>query len=75
LEGRLRELGATQYRLETWGADGELFRFRCWMAISATESHNRFFEATDADALTALRTVLDEVEQWRANQRSRPRRP
>jgi len=74
LERRLRELGATQYRLETWGADGELFRFRCWMAISATERYNRFFAATDADALTAFEKVLHDVEQWRANQTARPQR-
>ena len=73
LERRLRELGATQYRLETWGAHGELFRFRCWMAISATERYNRFFVVTDPDALTAFEKVLAEVEQWRANQQARAR--
>jgi hypothetical protein len=66
LERRLRELGATQYRLETWGADGDLYRFRCLMAVSERPSHNRYFEATDADALRAMQRVLANVERWRA---------
>lgn len=73
LERRLRELGATQYRLETWGAEGELFRFRCLVAISDTERYNRFFEATDPDAQRAFEKVLEEVEAWRANQQARAR--
>lgn len=65
LERRLRELGATQYRLETWGADGGLYRFRCLMAVPERPTHNRYFEATDAEALRAMQRVLAQVERWR----------
>lgn len=65
LERRLRELGATQYRLETWGEEGSLFRFRCLMAVPDRPAHNRYFEATDAEALRAMQRVLAQVERWR----------
>ncbi|MGE0607895.1 MAG: hypothetical protein AB7O62_12445 [Pirellulales bacterium] len=70
LEDRLRELGATHYRLETWGTQGELFRFRAMMAVSAQSNHNRYFEATDRQPLRAVERVVEQVERWRAGQAS-----
>ena len=69
LEQRLRALGATQYRLETWGVSGELFRFRAMVAVAGRTSHNRYFQATDADSLCAFERVVEQVEQWRSAQR------
>jgi hypothetical protein len=66
MERRLREIGATYYLLETWGNEGELYRFHCKMAIGNNPNYTRHFEATDRDALKAMAQVLERVEAWRA---------
>ncbi len=66
MERRLREYGATYYLLETWGKDGELYRFHCKMAVGNNPNYTRHFEATDSDALKAMGQVLERVEAWRA---------
>ena len=63
---RLRELGATYYLLETWGRNGELYRFHCKMAVAGNPDYTRHFEATDNDASRAMKQVLEQVEAWRA---------
>lgn len=68
LEDRLRELGATHYRLETWGSNGELYRFRAMVAVGARSTHNRYFEASDIVPLKAAERVVAQVERWRAGQ-------
>jgi hypothetical protein len=66
MERKLREHGATYYLLETWGNEGELYRFHCKMAIGNNPNYTRHFEATDRDALRAMAQVLERVEAWRA---------
>ena len=66
MERKLREYGATYYLLETWGNEGELYRFHCRMAISNNPNYTRQFEGTDRDALKAMAQVLEHVEAWRA---------
>jgi hypothetical protein len=66
MERRLREYGATYYLLETWGNEGELYRFHCKMAIGNNPNYTRHFEATDRDPLRAMAQVLERVEAWRA---------
>ncbi len=68
IERRLRELGATYYLLETWGQEGDRYRFLCHMAIAGnTESgRNRIFQDTGSDPLQAMQSVLQQVEDWRA---------
>lgn len=66
IQQRLRALGATHYALETWGTDGQLYRFQCRMAAGHTSDYTRQFEATDTDALRTMVTVLEEVEAWKA---------
>jgi len=63
---RLRDLGATYYLLETWGRNGELYRFHCKMAVAGSQSYTRHFEATSDDAAQAMRSVLEQVEAWRS---------
>jgi hypothetical protein len=63
---RLRELGATYYLLETWGRNGELYRFHCKIAVAGNPDYTRHFEATDRDASRAMQQVLEQVEAWRA---------
>jgi len=65
LQRRLRELGATYYLLETWGVRGELYRFHTRIAVGGNANYTRHFEATEPDALRAMRKVLAEVEAWR----------
>lgn len=66
MERRLREFGATYYLLETWGNDGEYYRFHCKMAIANNPTHTRQFEATDTDPLRAMGRVVEQIEAWRA---------
>jgi len=66
MERKLREHGAVYYLLETWGNEGELYRFHCRMAIANNPNYTRHFEATDHDALKAMSQVLSRVEAWRA---------
>jgi hypothetical protein len=67
LERRLRELGAAYYALESWGDDGQLYRFHCKMPLVDDPRQVRQFEAVDADALVAIRRVAADVEKWRAD--------
>jgi len=62
----LKQQGATYYLLETWGSDGELYRFHAKMAVAGNPNYTRHFEATDRDALGAMRNVVSQVEAWRA---------
>jgi len=66
LEQRLRSLGATYYLLESWGTEGNLYRFHVKMAMAGNPNYNRHFEATDADPLIAMSRVLEDVEMWRS---------
>jgi hypothetical protein len=66
MERKLREHGAVYYLLETWGSEGEQYRFHCRMAIANNPNYTRHFEATDRDALKAMSQVLSRVEAWRA---------
>jgi hypothetical protein len=66
MERKLREYGAVYYLLETWGNEGELYRFHCRMSIANNPNYTRHFEATDRDALKAMSQVLARVEAWRA---------
>ena len=66
IEQRLRELGATYSLLESWGNQGQLYRFYCKMGIGGNSNYTRYFEATDADPLRAMNIVLQQVETWRA---------
>ena len=66
IQERLRGLGATYYRLESWGSQQPLFRFQCEMALDESPHLTRHFEATDGDPLRAMSKVLAEVEAWKA---------
>jgi hypothetical protein len=67
---RLRELGAVYYLLETWGNDGQRFRFHCKMALDGNPAYTRHFEAIDRDAIQAIAKVLAEAETWRTERES-----
>jgi len=66
LERKLRKYGATYYLLETWGNDGELYRFHCKIAVGNNPNFTQRFEATDRDAMRAMAQVVEQVESARA---------
>lgn len=66
MEARLRQLGATYYALESWGNEGQLYRFYCKLAIADDPRQVRQFEAVNADAIEAMQRVLGDVENWRS---------
>ncbi len=70
LQRRLEQLGATYYRLESWGNEGPRFRFECRVAFERASPCARHFEATDRDPMQAIAAVLRQVETWVAAQRA-----
>ena len=64
---KLREYGATYYLLETWGNEGELYRFHCKIAVGNNPNFTQRFEATDRDAMRAMARVVEQVEAARAS--------
>ncbi len=66
IQERLRRLGATYYLLESWGAQGDLYRFYCKMAVGGNPNYTRYFEAVDSDPVRVMGKVLQDVEVWRA---------
>jgi hypothetical protein len=61
---RLRDLGATHYKLESWGDQGQWFRFHCEVATSNLQQPQPF-EATDSSPERAMQTVARQIENWR----------
>lgn len=68
-ERRLRELGATHYRLETWGAEGEFYRCTCNIPVRPRSPAARHFESIEPAPSEAIETVIRQVERWRAERR------
>ncbi len=67
-DGRLRDLGVEQYRMEHWGTDGSWYRFSCRAAVSGDAGCTRHFEAVESRPLEAIEVVLKAVQTWRAAQ-------
>ncbi|MEN6459727.1 MAG: hypothetical protein ABFC63_12440 [Thermoguttaceae bacterium] len=65
IQERLRKLGATYYLLESWGADQQLYRFYCKVAVAGSADYTHCFEAIHADPMLAMQQVLQRVEAWR----------
>ncbi len=61
---QLRALGASEYALEKWGNDGQLYRFRCAMPLAQSDQHTQQFEAFHAQPAEAIQQVLAEVGTW-----------
>jgi hypothetical protein len=65
-ERRLRQLGASYYRLEAWGGDAHLYRCSCNIALSPGSRATRHFEAIEAEPSQAIDAVIKQVDAWRA---------
>ncbi len=59
----LRQLGATYCRLETYGDNGQQYRFQCRMPPSRGSTSPRDFDAVDAVAGRAMEKVLTQVKR------------
>lgn len=62
-EQRLRELGATYYRLESWGDRGEFYRCACDVRLGSRSRAARHFEAIEPTASQAVAAVIAQVER------------
>jgi hypothetical protein len=62
-EQRLRALGATYYRLESWGDRGEFYRCACDLRLGSRSRASRHFEAIEPTASQAVASVIDQVER------------
>lgn len=62
---QLRQQGASEYALESWGLAGQLFRFTCMLPMANNPNHVRQFEAIAEDPGVAVEQVLAEASQWR----------
>jgi len=65
LKLRLQTLGATSYSLQKWGNRGELFRFSCLVAPSEPHTYEKYFQFIGTDAVTVIKTVIADIEQWK----------
>lgn len=61
----LQQLGAVEYAMEKWGDAGQLYRFRCEVAVGGSGSYRKHFQAVDADGGRAVERVLQRVGAWR----------
>jgi len=67
LEEELHNLGATYYRMESWGAAPRKYRFHCTVAIKiGLAEYSQRFEETADNPLVALEEVLADVRTWHA---------
>jgi hypothetical protein len=66
LLARLRAWGPTEYALEPWGRQGELFRFRCAMPLAGDHEVTRQFEAVATTPAASIARVVAEVADWRS---------
>jgi hypothetical protein len=64
-ELRLRQLGATYYRLETLEPQASHYRFFCKVALGPKEDETLAFFATDRDPRAAIEQVIRQIEGWR----------
>ncbi|MBI1248803.1 hypothetical protein GC197_13305 [bacterium] len=65
LQEELDRLGATYYRLESWGNSPRLYRFHCTVSIKIGQSeYSQRFEATAESPEAAMTQVQSEVRAW-----------
>lgn len=67
IQERLQTLGASYFRLESFGSAGQFYRFQCEVPIGG-DGAVRHFEATSINALEAMDSVLAEVDRWMKNE-------
>ncbi|MGL6193517.1 MAG: hypothetical protein ACRC2T_01700 [Thermoguttaceae bacterium] len=61
------QLGATESSLETWGDEGKLYRFSCFVALPQGSGQvQKYFQAIGSDPLKLLQSVVEEVKLWRS---------
>jgi hypothetical protein len=66
-ELRIRQLGATYYRLETLEPHGGQYRFFCKVPLGPKADETLAFFATNRDPLAAIEQVVRQIEGWRTS--------
>ncbi|HWA99651.1 MAG TPA: hypothetical protein VG713_14210 [Pirellulales bacterium] len=66
-QDHLQAVGAVSYQLETWGRNGELYRFHCDVASAENPDSPRHFEAIDRNPAQSVQLVLNQVDAWRTS--------
>jgi len=66
LERRLRQMGATYSLLESWGQNGDHFRFHCRVPMPGGGDTPQRFEAVGSTPTEAMQNVVAEVDRWRS---------
>lgn len=65
IQAELDRLGATYYRLESWGNAPRVYRFHCTVTIKiGLAEYSRRFEATAESPEGAMQQVQTEVQTW-----------
>jgi len=65
IEKTLLNLGATYYRLESWGTSPRQYRFHCTVSIQiGTAEYSRRFEASGQSPNEAMLRVQQQVQDW-----------
>ena len=68
---QLRAQGASQYTLEKWGREGQLYRFRCTVPLDGSDQLTQQFEAIHQQPKESIAQVLGEVSSWQVARASR----
>lgn len=74
LRERLIALGATAIDCKPGPGNGSLHTCSCRVAVDAEGQLHRMFHGVGPDAALAMRSLLDRVEAWRAQQAAAPNR-
>ena len=65
LASELQSLGVTYSRLEKWGDRGELYRFRCYVAVEEPYRCHKYFQDIDRDEIRVMERVIAQIKAWR----------
>ena len=65
LEAELQSLGVKYYRLQKWGARGELVRVSCYVAVAETYNCQKYFQDIDRDEIRVMERVIAQIKAWR----------
>ena len=65
LESELQALGVKYYRLQKWGAHGELVRVSCYVAVAEPYHCQKYFQDIDRDEIRVMERVIAQIKAWR----------
>lgn len=63
---KLRSLGADEFNLASWGAEGQMQRFECRAPMPGPAGFVRHFDAIEPSAELAVARVYQDLQHWHA---------